>query len=134
MVYVRIFYSTDRWCQTLTWSQYAKFPQDADKTPDLDGVVVDQERITSDDAQTLVHEIGHWMGLRHTFGRVVENKADDCKTDDGLLGTTLTPGWKSVVWDCNQVPCDGRPAEQTNNWMSVRFATVDDISDDKCIP
>lgn len=88
--------------------------------------MIDQKRIVSVDAQTLVHEIGHWMGLRHTFGKVVENEADDCKTDDGLLRTTLTPGWRSVVFDCMQAPCDGRPAEQTNNWMSVRFPTVDD--------
>lgn len=61
------------------------------------------------------------MGLQHTFGRMVLNEADDCKEDDGLLGTTLTPGWEKVVHDCMQVPCDGRPKEQTDNWMSVCY-------------
>jgi hypothetical protein len=79
-----------------------------------------QERIVSDrSSSTFVHEIGHWMGLRHTFGKVVESQADDCKSDDGLLRTTLTPGWDPMVYNCTQTPCDGRPEFEVKNWMSV---------------
>jgi hypothetical protein len=102
----------------LTPTQYATFPQD--RKGDTDGVVIKQERLWAQGSSTLVHEIGHWMGLKHTFGAVVQSEADDCQSDDGLLETTLTPGFEDVVYKCEQTPCNGDPAENIYNWMSVR--------------
>ncbi|KAG9252913.1 uncharacterized protein F5Z01DRAFT_606544, partial [Emericellopsis atlantica] len=37
---------------------------------------------------TLIHETGHWLGLKHTFGEIVHIKGEDCKKGDGLLDTS----------------------------------------------
>ncbi|MES2778264.1 MAG: M43 family zinc metalloprotease [Bacteroidota bacterium] len=53
---------------------YAQFPWDRNSKPTTDGVVVRSDQIgvvgsgqTSQGGRTLTHEIGHWLGLYHTF-------------------------------------------------------------------
>ena len=47
---------------------YATFPWDYKKSPMLDGVVVDYRAFTEGKyVDMAIHEIGHWLGLLHTF-------------------------------------------------------------------
>lgn len=65
---------------------YAQFP--FTNNPSRDGIVIRNDRvgsigtalITADSGRTLTHEIGHWLGLYHTF-------QDGC-TDGDLCGDT----------------------------------------------
>jgi hypothetical protein len=80
-----------------------------------DGIVMDQARLGTEAQNTLVHEIGHWMGLEHTFGMV----GAYCTMDDGLLDTTRTSGDPTTIFDCFQKRCDNSNTyDRINNWMS----------------
>jgi pregnancy-associated plasma protein-A len=108
-------------------SQYGTFADKARKQGYLDGIVIRHEVMSGTDG-TLIHEVGHWMGLRHTFGMVVNKAADDCRTGDGLLDTTLTRGLHvnggvSPVFACSQIPCGATKPKEIYNWMSVRPLT-----------
>jgi hypothetical protein len=63
---------------------YAIFPwelfYDPENTPSIDGVVVDQITVTDkfkktpfSQNKTATHEVGHWMGLYHTFQRWIHS-------------------------------------------------------------
>ncbi|KAM0326603.1 hypothetical protein ACHAQA_006472 [Verticillium albo-atrum] len=84
----------------------------------LDGVVMRESRMQTGYAPTLIHEVGHWLGLQHTFGSKVDNEADDCKSDDGLIDSTQTRGAPNVIFKCSQIPCFGSAAEEIYNFMS----------------
>lgn len=66
---------------------------------------------------TVIHEVGHWLGLRHTFGKVVDDPSEDCLVGDGLR-TSLLSGLRSTVFQCQQTRCDGKTLK-IYNWMSV---------------
>src|SRR4051812_44722268 len=70
-----------------------------------DGIVLEERRIrgTLPTAATLLHEIGHWLGLGHTFG----DSGQNCKVDDGLLNTTQTSGLDQFIGLCVQPTCAG---------------------------
>ncbi|KAK0616908.1 hypothetical protein B0T14DRAFT_434266, partial [Immersiella caudata] len=69
----------------------------------LDGVVMRERRMFGKGSTTLIHEVGHWLGLNYPFGKVVETKAEDCKIADGLLKTSHLSGMKNTVNECSQV-------------------------------
>ncbi len=47
---------------------WGAFPWDVTRRPQIDGVVIPTISVTSTPIDTLVaHEVGHWMGLLHTF-------------------------------------------------------------------
>lgn len=47
---------------------WATFPWDLEENPKLDGVVIDYRSLLDETKhQDVIHEVGHWFGLRHTF-------------------------------------------------------------------
>ncbi|KAG7139849.1 Extracellular metalloprotease like protein [Verticillium longisporum] len=84
-----------------------------------DGIVM-QHSAMGTPATTFVHEVGHWLGLRHTFGNRVDEGETDCLVGDGLRRTTHTRGDRSVIFECQQLPCnEERGVMRIPNFMSV---------------
>ncbi|KAH8734195.1 hypothetical protein BGZ61DRAFT_344070, partial [Ilyonectria robusta] len=95
---------------------YASFPWDKKGT--LDGIVMREDRINKDDVPSFIHEIGHWLGLRHTFREPVDNTVDDCKAADGLIESSVTSGLQDKMFSCSQTTCDSSKARDIINYMS----------------
>ncbi|TDZ16027.1 Extracellular metalloprotease [Colletotrichum orbiculare MAFF 240422] len=92
-------------------NSYATFPNE--NLDVHDGIVVEAEHVQGN-STTLVHDVGHWFGLGHTFGAIGEQ----CLIQDGLTNATATSGNRDVVYACAQVPCAGGSAVEINNYMS----------------
>lgn len=84
----------------------------------LDGIVLREDRLSEDSVPTFVHEVGHWLGLRHTFREQVEKVEDDCKPADTLIDTSITTGVKGSMYDCSQTTCSDSNKDVIN-FMSV---------------
>jgi len=103
---------------------YSTFPgMDAKK----DGVVLSDESIfvargtspTVNDFRTLVHEVGHWLNLRHIWG---EGYCGDDKVDDTPKQSTYTPGCPTG----SRISCSNNlPGDMYMNYM--------DFTDDACM-
>ncbi|TIC90225.1 Extracellular metalloprotease [Colletotrichum higginsianum] len=93
-------------------NSYATFPNE--ELDEADGIVIEEARVQGGDATTLIHDVGHWLGLGHTFD--VANQ--ECVVQDGLTNATQTSGNRDVLYQCSQVTCAGGPAVEINNYMS----------------
>ena len=78
---------------------YAYYPSAHGR--DVDGVVVEARTLTGGPAgvTTLIHELGHYLGLKHTFEGGCKN--DDCTTDGDAVCDTPPDASKVGV------PCSG---------------------------
>lgn len=78
----------------------------------------------SDDGRTVVHEMGHYLGLRHIWGD------DACGIDDGIADTpdsdAATDATGGCIWTQNNCTGDGTPdkPDMIENYM--------DYSSDEC--
>jgi len=103
---------------------YAQFPWDLASHPTTDGVVIDKNTFKQGElytnynlGKTLTHEVGHWLGLYHTFQQSFFNQQGIIDTDnDGTIETGENSGDLVIDTPGQLVPTYGNPYTNNKTW------------------
>lgn len=107
---------------------YAYLPPSTPLTAgQYDGVIILQDYIGSigtssvGHSRALTHEIGHYLGLQHTWGPT--NQPGVACGDDGVTDTPETKGWLTCNLTNNKI-CDTAVVENVQNYMEYAYCSV----------
>jgi hypothetical protein len=112
------------WLVDFAYLGIATFPWDYEKQPSIDGVRVHWGSLPGgpityyNEGKTATHEIGHWLGLYHTF-------QDGCRKEGDLVDDT--PAQATASFGCpigNDTCAELEGPDAVTNYM--------DYSDDSC--
>jgi len=107
---------------------FATFPNECAGDKTLDGVVILDASVPGgtaepfDEGDTLTHEVGHWLGLYHTFQGGCNGKGDRVDDTPAVQNSDSGNSGCPVIDSC---PNDGLGNDQVENFM--------DYTDDSCM-
>lgn len=117
---------------------YANYPGYIDYTPERDGVVIDPNYfgLSGDErngnGRTATHEVGHWLGLKHTFSQ----DTDDCVDHDEVNDTPICFGgnFANITTECTPHPNQCTSENTAIGLTDLRqIENYMDWSDDLCM-
>ncbi|CAN5372312.1 hypothetical protein BH09BAC5_BH09BAC5_17070 [soil metagenome] len=106
---------------------YSYWPALVDSFPSLDGIVMHYTCVGSIgasnwlNAHKLTHEIGHYLGIYHTWGNT--NQVGVACGDDGIADTPETEGSTLCPLTNNDICNPGQP-ENVQNFMDYSYCTA----------
>lgn len=108
---------------------YAQFPWELNQKPNTDGVVVSRYAFGRNPAyvsynlnKTLIHEIGHWLGLYHTFQYSFNGQEGIFdNNNDNVISTGEATGDLINDTPLQNAPTYGNPYSNPDSWPSTRY-------------